>query len=238
VQDYGPIDWSTNVGTVSRCEARCRSHPWVSQLNPLDRTTDNLFPPLVPQPVPDQTPSPATKMPKLGPVSNHVDQRRPRAVALAGTRTNPAPTIMNSLHPKTLLAPQKTRHNSPLLVQPVVTEDRPGDTGTVDRGVGVHWPDDDLDLRVDARTFFGRGADERECSHAFAVETHVLKGQVRFGMAGARGAYLGKGLGKGNLVALFNKVTDSVGVLGGVARGEALVGHIEKGEQLAVLLSR
>ena len=49
-------------------------------------------------------------------------------------------------------------------------------------------------------------------------------------------AYLGKALCKGDLVALFHKVPDGERVLGSVSGGEALVGHVEEGEEGLLLL--
>ena len=46
---------------------------------------------------------------------------------------------------------------------------------------------------------------------------------------------LGEGLGQAGLVALLNEVAERESVLVGVARGEALVGHVEEGVVVAVL---
>lgn len=59
----------------------------------------------------------------------------------------------------------------PLLVQCRVVQDGAGDTGTVDRWVGVERTDKNLDLRVDALLFLGIGADDRESTNTLAVET-------------------------------------------------------------------
>jgi len=59
----------------------------------------------------------------------------------------------------------------PLVVQPQKAEDLARDTGTVDRRVRVHGPDEDLDLAVDALFLFCRGADDREGAYPLTVET-------------------------------------------------------------------
>ena len=107
----------------------------------------------------------------------------------------------------------------PLLVQLGAAEDGGGDAGTVDGRVGVQRTDEDLELRVDALLLLGVGGDEREGSNTLAVETHVL----------------GERLAQGNVVALLDKVAHGKGVLVGVARGEALVGHVEEGKVVLLL---
>lgn len=68
----------------------------------------------------------------------------------------------------------RRRRDIPCGVQSRISEDGAGDTSTVDRGVGVHGSDDDLDLTVDTSfLFFARGG-EREETDTLAVETHVL----------------------------------------------------------------
>ena len=61
----------------------------------------------------------------------------------------------------------------PLLVEDRVGEDLRGDTGTVDRGVGVQGSDDNLELGVDALLLLGAGADEGEGTNTLTVETLV-----------------------------------------------------------------
>lgn len=63
----------------------------------------------------------------------------------------------------------------PLGVESGVAEDGAGNAGTVGRGVGVHGADDDLELRVDTGLLLGVSNGQRECSSAFAIETHVLR---------------------------------------------------------------
>lgn len=47
--------------------------------------------------------------------------------------------------------------------------------------------------------------------------------------------HLGEGLGQSDLVTLLDKVAQCVGVAVRVARGKALVGHVEKGKVLLLL---
>lgn len=62
----------------------------------------------------------------------------------------------------------------PLLVEGRVAEDLGGDAGTVNRGVGDHGTDDDLELGVDALDLVGISADEGEGTDTLAVETLLL----------------------------------------------------------------
>lgn len=89
----------------------------------------------------------------------------------------------------------------------------------MDGRVRVHGTDKDLDLRLDARLFGFIGADNREGADTFTVETHVL----------------GKGLGENNLVAILDKLAQSISVAVAVARGEALVGHVKEHKVIAFL---
>ena len=128
----------------------------------------------------------------------------------------------------------------PLLVERGVVEDGAGDAGAVDGRVGVERAHEDLDLRVDALGLFGGGGDDGEGADALTVETlgwmSVLF--VFFGDIFAPSYHvLGEGLGQAGLVALLNEVAERESVLVGVARGEALVGHVEEGIVVAVLVS-
>ena len=89
----------------------------------------------------------------------------------------------------------------------------------MDGRIGIHRPDDDLQLTLDASLLFWICGDEGESTNAFAVETHILR----------------EGLGESDLVTLFNEVTDGKGILGSVSGGEALVCHVEEGEELLFL---
>lgn len=91
-------------------------------------------------------------------------------------------------------------------------------------------------MTVEAPLFLGGGGEEGESADTLAVE--ALLGLVS-GCRGRdeRGAnhVLGEGLTKRDLVTLFDKVTDSVGVLVRIAGCEPLVCHIEKRKVAAIL---
>ena len=59
----------------------------------------------------------------------------------------------------------------PLLVKSRVVEDLGSDASTVNRGVGVHGADDDLELRLETASLLGVLADNREDTSTFAVKT-------------------------------------------------------------------
>jgi hypothetical protein len=100
----------------------------------------------------------------------------------------------------------------PLLVQSGVVQDLGSNAGTVDGRVGVQRADQDLDLGVDSLLLVGILGDNGEGTDTLTVETHVL----------------GEGLSQADVVALLDKVADGKGVLVGVTRSEALVGHVEE----------
>ena len=106
----------------------------------------------------------------------------------------------------------------PLAVEGGSVENLGGDARTVDGGVGVEGADEDLDLRVDALLLLGVLTHDGEGTNTLAVKTHVL----------------GERLSKADVVALLDEVADGEGILVGVARGEALVGHVEEGEVAGV----
>ena len=87
------------------------------------------------------------------------------------------------------------------------------------RRIGVHAAYEDLELRHDARQVLLVAADEGERAHPLAVQAHVL----------------GVGLADEALEALLDDEADGVGVALGVAAGEALVGQVEEGQELAAL---
>lgn len=107
----------------------------------------------------------------------------------------------------------------PLGVEGLVAEDGAGDTRTMERRVRVHGADDNLQLTVHTRLLLGAGGDEGESTDTLSVETHVLSER----------------LGEGDLVTLRDEVPQSEGVAAGGAGGEALVGHVKEGEELALL---
>lgn len=51
-------------------------------------------------------------------------------------------------------------------------------------------------------------------------------------------SHLGEALGKNNLVALLNEVAEGESIASSVAGCEALVGHVEEGEELLLLYER
>ena len=107
----------------------------------------------------------------------------------------------------------------------------------MERGVGVQRPDDDLDLRVDLGALGRIGSHERESTHTLAIQPHVLKhdAQKDSGRESKWVTYLGKGLGKGNLVTLLNEIADCECILGSRTRCETLVCHVEEREELLFL---
>ena len=107
----------------------------------------------------------------------------------------------------------------PLGVEIGIIQNGVGNSGTVERGVRVHGSDDDLQLAVDARLLSRVRSGEGESTNALSVQPHVLSER----------------LCQSNLVALGNKVTDGKGILGGGARGEALIGHVEEREKFLLL---
>jgi len=107
----------------------------------------------------------------------------------------------------------------PLGIELGVAEDGVGDAGAIGRRIRVHGADDDLELAVDASLLFGIGSYKGEGTNALAVKSHVLSER----------------LGDGYLVSLGHKVAHGKGITTGRARGEALVGHVEEGEELLLL---
>lgn len=83
-------------------------------------------------------------------------------------------------------------------------------------GIRICGSDDNLQLTVDPSLLFGVGGCQGERANTFAIESHVL----------------GKGLGKGDMMALRNKMAHSECVTRCGTRGESLVSHIEEGEKL------
>lgn len=59
----------------------------------------------------------------------------------------------------------------PLLVEGGVVQDFRSNAGTVNRGVGVQWADENLDLRVDALLLLSGFADNGESTDTLAVQT-------------------------------------------------------------------
>ena len=107
----------------------------------------------------------------------------------------------------------------PLSVEGLVAKNGAGNAGAMGRRVGVHRADDNLELRVDTGLLLGIGGGHGESTRAFAIETHVLRER----------------LSQSDLVTLSNKVAKGKGITGDVSRSEALVGHVEEGEELLLL---
>src|SRR5699024_737312 len=106
----------------------------------------------------------------------------------------------------------------PLSSQRGIVHDHRGNSGTVHRWIRVEWADEDLELRHDFGGFFLRGAHRGKGSDTFAVKAHVL----------------GKRLGQHQLVAFFNKQSHSGGIAVNVTGCEALIGHVEEWEEVAL----
>jgi hypothetical protein len=107
---------------------------------------------------------------------------------------------------------------------PLTTELRVGkngasNTSTVERWVGVHRADNDLQLALYTSLLLCVGGHDGECTNTLAIETHVL----------------GERLAQRNLVALRDKVAGSKSISGDVTRGEALVSHVKEGEELLLV---
>jgi len=103
-----------------------------------------------------------------------------------------------------------------------VIEDLASDASTVGRRVRDLGALQDSKLAGNVGVCSGgvgaRGRDEVESTSALTVQAEVL----------------GEGLGDAQLEALFNEVADRPGVAGQIARREALVGGVEKGEVAAL----
>jgi hypothetical protein len=107
----------------------------------------------------------------------------------------------------------------PLLLERGIAQNLRHQTSTVHGRVRVQGTDEDLDLRHCAHRIVFAAGHQREGAGTFAVQAHVL----------------GVALGQGDLVALLDEMSDGEGVTGDVTAGEALVGHVEEGEEVALL---
>ncbi len=124
----------------------------------------------------------------------------------------------------------------PLLVERRVVQDLRGNAGAMDRRVRVQWADKDLDLRVDALLLLGRLADDGEGTNTLSVETLAWSvSSSRFVCRTASHHVLCEGLSKARAETLLDEVAESKGILVGVTRSKALVGHVEEGVVLAFL---
>ena len=106
----------------------------------------------------------------------------------------------------------------PFSVQHLVTEDRIRYASSIDRRVGIHRPDNNLELAINASLLARILRRHRECTNTFTVQSHIL----------------GKGLGQCNLVSLGDKMTDCKRIPRCRPRSETLVGHIKEGEKLSL----
>lgn len=107
----------------------------------------------------------------------------------------------------------------PLSSQSGIVQYFRGNASTVNGWVRVEGANDDLDLRHDLGRLVLISTGQGEGTHTLAVEAHVL----------------GERLGQGHLMAFVDEQSQSAGIAINVARGETLVGHVEEGEQLALL---
>ena len=89
----------------------------------------------------------------------------------------------------------------------------------MDGRVRIHRPNHNFELTVDASFLLRRCRHEGEGTDTFTVQAHVLRER----------------LAERDLVALRHEVAGRERVRGDVARREALVGHVEEGEELLLL---
>lgn len=125
----------------------------------------------------------------------------------------------------------------PLVVELGVVEDLGRKAGAVDGRVGVQGTDEDLELGVDALGLLGVLADDGEDTGTLTVETLDSKISTYVDAHKRHETYhvLGERLGKEDLVAILDELTNGKGVTVGVTAGKALVGHVEEGKVALVL---
>ena len=104
----------------------------------------------------------------------------------------------------------------PFSIQHLVAEDRVRNAGAIDRRVGIHRPNDNLELAVNASLLARILRRQRECADTLTVQSHIF----------------GEGLGQRNLVSLGDKVTECKRIPRCRPRSKTLVGHIKEGEKL------
>lgn len=107
----------------------------------------------------------------------------------------------------------------PFFTEVGVAHDGGGDAGAVDWRVGVHWSDEDLELRLDSLGFFLVCAHDSKSTDSFAVHAHIL----------------GKRLAQDWVVAVGDKGTQRGGVKVAVTGRKALVCHVKDREQALCL---
>jgi len=105
-----------------------------------------------------------------------------------------------------------------LCVEVGIVENAFGDACAMRGRVRVHWSDNNFELRLDARCFFGVFAHDGKCARALPIETHVLR----------------KRLGEEDVVSVVQKLADGKGICVDRAGGETLVGHVKVDEEIFV----
>lgn len=93
------------------------------------------------------------------------------------------------------------------------------DSRTVDWRIAVHRTNDDLDLRHAPRRFLLVLTNQGKRADTFAVQSHVF----------------GKALRQTEVVTGLDEMAHTERVSGKVSRSEALIGHVEIGEEFAFL---
>ena len=110
----------------------------------------------------------------------------------------------------------------------------------MDRGVGVHGTNDNLDLTVHSGSLLWASSGQGEQTNALTIETHILRFESKSKVIARIHSreditHFGKTLGKSNLVALLDEVTQCEGVTDSVSRRESLIRHIKEREKRTFL---
>jgi hypothetical protein len=108
---------------------------------------------------------------------------------------------------------------APLSTKLSISKDGGDNTGSVDGRVGIHWANDDLQLRLNILLLDGGASDEVNGTNTLTIETEVLC----------------KGLANDWLVTIGDELTDGEDISVGVTAGEALVSSIEKDKVSLIL---
>lgn len=122
----------------------------------------------------------------------------------------------------------------PLFVQSRVVQDLGSDARAVNRRIGVERPHEDLDLRVDTLLLLDGFANNRKGTNTFAVETLDPLAASLALVVDSTYHVLGEALSEHRTETLLDEMAQSKCILVCVAAGEALVGHVEEGEVLAL----
>lgn len=107
----------------------------------------------------------------------------------------------------------------PLVTENLIAKNSVGNTGTMTGRVGIERSNKNFELRVDTGLLLRVCSGQGKRANTFAVEAHILSER----------------LGKSDLMAILDKQTNSVGVAVSRTRSEALVRHIEEGEEFLLL---